>query len=298
MRTISTDGLKPLGPEGRGPWLLDDKHLLRTSSGGEPLRTEAAARTVLDSYRTAKLAGADSPSPVEVVRTDRGYGAVVEYVQGLGIGLHLMIGSFTPDEAGREMGAILHRLHAFRTEGGRDWNGRFRRWALALSDLLPREVGERLSSLVCAIPASSSLLHGDLNLGNVIVYGGHLALIDMESVGFGHPVFDLAIARSRMFFNAPNEAKRIGIVDERGKKVIHSMWDALLESYFEDASASELAEIDRRLTVLAEVENCCLRHGMGYAGTCGLSDGQRKWLALCSRRLEALMPRIHRLDFL
>ena len=297
MRTISTDGLKPLGPDGSGPWRLDGGLLLRTSSNGRLLRTMSEAQAVLDSYRTARLAGIDSPAPVEVVRTDGGFGAVVEYVQGLGIGPHLLIGSYTPKEVGCEMAAILRGLHAARAEGGRDWNGVFREWTHDLSALLPHKVGERLSSLVRGIPASSSLLHGDMHLGNVIVRDGRLAIIDMESVGFGHPMLDLAITRSRMFFTAPAEAERVGAGRKAGEQFAHDVWDVLLSSYFDGAGEDELAGLDRRLAVLAEVESCCCEYRIGRVGAHGLSDRQKERLALCSQRLEALLPQVERLDF-
>ena len=297
MRTISTDGLKPLRPDGLGPWRLGDDLLLRTSSNGRSLQTESEARAVFGSYRAARLAGAGSPTPVEVVRSGDGYGVVVEYVRGCGIGLHILIGSYTPEEAGRKMAAVLRRFHAARTDEGRDWNDAFRWRSHALSGLLPREAGERLLSLVDAMPASNTLLLGDMHFGNLIVRGGEIVPIDMESVGFGHPALDLAIARSRLLFKMPSEAERIGASKNLGERASRSVWNALLGTYFAGAAADEIAGLERRLAILSEVEDCCYEHGMGHVGASGPSAAQRERLVLCARRLEALLPRVESLAF-
>ena len=75
------------------------------------------------------------------------------------------------------------------------------------------------------------------------------------------------------------------------------MWDALLEGYFDGAGANELADLDRRLAVLSEVEDCCCKHEMGHIGASGPSAAQGERLAQCFRRLQALLPHVERLDF-
>lgn len=64
--------------------------VLRISSGGRPIPTEDEAIAVLETYQEAANA-AGTPQAHEVVRIAGGYGVVVDYVVGLGLGVHVAI---------------------------------------------------------------------------------------------------------------------------------------------------------------------------------------------------------------
>lgn len=296
MRSVDTDMLKALGEPGAGPWRTVDGRVLRGLSGGRPIPTEDEAFAMLEAYRAASTA-AGTPQAHEVVRIAGGYGVMVDYVVGLGLGVHLAIGSFTSDEAGRAMGTLLRRLHGSRMEAGLDWNGAFRAWARALAPLLPEGLGERLVILVDAVAARNCLLHGDFHVGNVIVRGGRLSLIDMEAAGFGHPALDLAVARSRTLGNVRGEAKRMGIDAQVVEHAARAIWDGMLDAYFEGMGAHEREAIDRGLAALSEVERCCCAYGIAHPALSGMRPVQQERLSLCANRLADLLPKVERLDF-
>lgn len=296
MGTIDTDKLKSLGPDGAGPWRTDDDKLLRIACGKRPLRTEDEAREMLAVYR-ASAAAASTPDGHEVVRIDGGYGVVVDYVAGLGMHTHLAFGSYSFEEAGRVIGSLLRKLHGARMELGRDWKQIFCDWTNVLAPLLPSGQGARLVSLVDAIPECHCLLHGDFHVGNMIVSGEDLTPIDMEHAGFGHPVFDLAIARSRTLGNARREARDRRLDIQAAERFAREIWDGLLESYFEGAAAGELAKIDRRIEVLCEVDKCCFGYGIEHIEPEGLNEHQQARVTLCAERLAEMLPHLERLDF-
>lgn len=130
--------------------------------------------------------------------------------------------SYGVEEAGYEVGRLQLWLHAARMRMGRDWKAEFLRLARRLRPLLPPEAGRKLVALVEAVPPCDVLLHGDLHLSNMVVRDGELAPIDMEFVGFGDPVFDLAISRSRTFQIVPSLAGRTGVPEERASELARS----------------------------------------------------------------------------
>lgn len=297
MRTIDTSGLKSIGPRENGPWLLEDDTLLRATLRGELMRTEAEAKLQFDSYLAGRAANLDTPRPLEIVRVPTGYGVVVEYVRGIGLGMHIMLGSYTPEEAGHEMGKLLRSIHDAHSSLGVNWYKKYGQYASAVAMLLPDELGVLLESLVKSIPASNTLLHGDFHVGNVIVSDGCLSLIDMESSGFGHPVFDLAVARSRMLFNAIREAQRMGLAEDQAKEASRALWNAMLAGYFDGVGQEELASIDQRLAVLAEMEICCVAYRMTVSKPDNLHNWQRNRLLRYAQQLEELLPQISQLYF-
>ena len=274
MRTIETDGLKCLGHDEHGPWRLGDDRLLRASVDKVPLQTEADARAVFDTYHQARIAGAPTPDALEVVRVADGYGVVVEYVAGLPLGIHLMFGSYSIETAGYDMGVLARKLHAVHMGAGRDWGALFTQRAQELSTLMSPELGNRLISLVEKI-----------------------RLIDMEDAGFGHPTFDLAIARSRLVGAANNLAVSVGVERGVGERVWRRVWRSLLKSYFESAGESTLDDFDQRFEMLAEIEICHQIYANRHDDVGHMSDDQRERLAAGIQRIEELLPHVTRLDF-
>ena len=299
MRIVDPSTLEPLGAGGLGPWRLGDDRIVKTSRHGAPLRTEEGARALFDAYRAAHEASASTPRPFEVVRAGDGFGVVLEYVRGLPLAAHLAFGSYSPSEAGQAMGELMRRLHGVRCQAGRDVNATFSRYARSLAPLLPAEVGDKLVALVDAVPNPGILLHCDIHPNNVIVRGGGHTLIDMEFSGFGHPVFDLACSRTRLLLNNDPLANDSVSTDGRegpSEDVARVVWGSLLEAYFEGATSDEVGEADLACAVLAEVEHCCFKFGIGHLGNVSLTEGQLRRAGLCAERLAALLPTIDRLD--
>ena len=65
-------------------------------------------------------------------------------------------------------------------------------------------------------PAHTGLLHADIHLGNLILAGDRVALIDFEQLGWGHFAYDLAVLYADLAYNAPDTAQH---------------WPALLAGY-------------------------------------------------------------------
>ena len=218
------------------------------------------------------------PKPCEVVRVGSGYGVVVEYVRGIPLPLHVALGSYSPAEAGQVMARLLRQMHAVRARAGLDWNARLRGFARKLRTLLPEALGDDLVRFVDSLPEPGTLLHGDPHINNVVVRGGNPIFIDLEYCGFGNPVVDLAIARSRL------------LLDDFGfRDKARAVWDALLQAYCSEGLPDGMEDPDRYSAILAEVEHCCFRFKMAYTAPEGLSDEQRARLALSAERLELLL---------
>ena len=293
MRDIDVSALESVGRAGSGPWLLAGDTILKTYAHGEPLQTFEQAQAVFEAYRVAYDAGAATPRPEEIVSTGDGFGVVVEYVMGIALPAHIAFGSYSPQEAGEALGLLLRRLHGSRCTEGRDVHADFRRYARVLATRLPSRIADRLVSLVDGIPSSSTFLHGDVHVSNVVVSQSEPRLIDLELCGFGHPVFDLAITRTRLLLN-DNAFSRYA--DSAGCSVARLMWDSCLSAYFPGASSAFLEEMDRMTAILAELEHCCFKFRIGAAPE-GLTNEQSERVELCARRLDGLLDCVERLYF-
>ena len=86
----------------------------------------------------------------------------------------------------------------------------------------------------------------------MVVVKGKLAPIDMEMMGFGHPVFDLAISRSRLL-HAALVKDILGYTEDDYQKSADALWKAQLEAYFEGREI-DLDAVNTGIQVLAALE--------------------------------------------
>lgn len=136
------------------------------------------------------------------------------------------------------------------------------------------------------------LLHGDLHTGNMVVSRGIVKIIDMESLGYGHPLLELATMRSRLWYNNVHAGLRRGFGLEQSEGMARTMWDAALRAYLSQEDDDELASIDDCAAVLAEVEHCCFSYDLGVQGSPELTKEQQMWLTHAQSRLAELLARV------
>jgi len=76
-------------------------------------------------------------------------------------------------------------------------------------------------------PATYSVIHADLHPGNVLIDGGHLAVIDFDDAGFGWHHYDLAVALVHQQAHAHFAGFRDACV--RGYRQVRALPDAALD---------------------------------------------------------------------
>ena len=89
---------------------------------------------------------------------------------------------------------LLKRIHSTEVspEDMEDMKAVAIGWAEFLADYLPREQSDKLLALIRAVPDRHTMIHGDYHTNNVEMQNGEVLLIDMDTLSYGHPVFELA----------------------------------------------------------------------------------------------------------
>lgn len=127
-------------------------------------------------------------------------------------------------------------------------------WVSSLreSKAYDEETLNKLDKLVHTIPEDNHLIHGDCHIKNIMMQGDEPFLIDMDTLGVGHPIFELT-AIFLTYIGYPdkfpgNIESFLGISEELGRRLFSSVIDEL----YKDRSLDERKEI---------VEKCAL---LGY----------------------------------
>lgn len=124
------------------------------------------------------------------------------------------------------------------------------KWVDNTEHLIGSHTAEVIRNILKAIPDSNKLLHGDFHLKNIIIVKGKPMMIDMDTLCFGDPIFDLAtIANSYWTFpqmNAEAATVQLGISAENA----YHIWKSTLSLYYDGMSKEELTGIEHKARLL------------------------------------------------
>ena len=164
-------------------------------------------------------------------------------------------------------------------------------WAKFLQDYLPAEQSEKLLAMMEALPEPGFMVHGDYHVNNVMIQDGEPLLIDMDTVAYGHPVFDFAAIYLACV--GYSECNHEGTLEFYGLpyEMAVSIWETLMKQYFEDEAVR--LDVTRKAQVIGYarmMRRTIRRNGLHTP------DGQEV-IALCKKRLEELLPLVEQLDY-
>ena len=220
------------------------------------LTTERKIQEIVDTMRIAFTHGIPTILPFEVVKTEKGFGILLELLnaQVLSTLMHdnpkdfdrhviemVKLAKTLADTEFEEY--LLKNRNDFMTEVVES----------AAEYLTPEEISV-LKSYVDLVPRRNSGVHGDLHARNIMITDGKPFLIDMDEFGCGHPVWDIAGTHLiyQMIPHFPEEIFRkqtglegISLADFYFKMIRFTFdeadicWEKFFNEYFNDYSARE-----------------------------------------------------------
>ena len=205
--------------------------------------------------KQAFLKGIPTAISYDVVKVGDKFGSVFEMLRATTYNDLLRNEPERKDEIIRSYAHFLRRVHAVEMEPGElpDARAVFRGYLDALHATLPQDLSERLRALFTALPENLHVIHGDVNMKNIMLSGDEPLLIDMETLSTGDPVFDLqgVFLTYKLFGedDPDNLQEFLGISQEFGDYI----WEKALGCYFDDRDASAVREAEMKIRIVAYV---------------------------------------------
>ena len=152
---------------------------------------------------------------------------------------------------------------------------------------------EKLKGLVETVPRDMHLIHGDYHFKNIMLQDTESLLIDMDTLCYGHPIFELAA-----MFNAyrgfletdPEESTRfLGIPAETAAEI----WDKSLRLYMNGADEATIRTVEQKAMLIGHMRI------MGRVLRKKLMDNPYDRMAFenSRRRVSELLPVVDSLTF-
>ena len=192
-RRFDTEHLPVIGKGASGTvYRLDDETVIKVYEGGEemlPFIEEEQMKA-----RQAFLSGLPTAIPYDIVRVGDKYGAVFEMINANNLGEIIQeepsrLSEIIPAYA--EFIKILNSKEAYKGQlpAARDI---YLKALAVFGTCLPEQVCARVRELLEGLPDDLHLLHGDMQVKNVMLSGDEMILIDMDNMCTGNPVFEFA----------------------------------------------------------------------------------------------------------
>ena len=293
-RVLSVEGCEVIGSGANGKvYRIDADTIIKAYRNPDALPEIHRERELA---RTAFVKGVPTAIPYDVVRIESGgYGSVFELLNAKSYAQLLEAGEKSVEEISKMSIDLLKQIHATEVspDSMPDMKAVALDWAYFLKEYLPEDLAQKLCSLVAAVPDVHHMLHGDYHIKNVMLQNGESLLIDMDTLCWGHPVFELASMYNayRGFHEVDPETQPnfLGITYETAGQ----LWEQMLHLYFADKDEETIRAIEEKAMVIGYTR--LMRRLIRRKGL-ETEDGRAK-INCYRKHLEELIPRVDTLVF-
>lgn len=191
-RQLSVDGCEVIGQGANGKvYRIDKDTIVKVYLNPDSL-PDIKRETAL--ARRAFVLGIPTAIPFDVVRVGEGYGSVFELLNAKSFAKLLVEHPEKIDTYVSLYVDLLKKIHStlVKPEDMPNMKQVAVNWAKFLLDYLPDAQGKKLVELISAVPDRLNMIHGDYHVKNIMMQNGEVLLIDMDTLSYGHPVFELA----------------------------------------------------------------------------------------------------------
>ncbi len=252
MREVSIVGLPLVGSGAVGTvYRLDVDSIVKVYNKGVSLDVvEREQRKA----RQAFLKGIPTAIAFDIVRVGDRYGAIFEMIKADSFNDVVVREPERTDEIIMAYVRLMKQIHRVSMNPGELPDSR-QVYLQYLDEInvVPERLSEKLRSILTAMPEDLHVVHGDLQMKNIMMSDGDPMLIDMDTLSVGDPVFEFAglfvayIAFSK--FEPDNTVTFFGIDAERCAGIYRSV----LEAYMREADEAAARDFSRRSMLLGYI---------------------------------------------
>ena len=292
LRKVSVDGCEVIGKGFYGTvYRLDPETIVKVYREGSSIDS---IKREIELARKAFVLGIPTAIAYDIVKVGNLYGSVFELINSKSLQEMISDGA-NIENIVKELVDILKKMHSTTVEENELPNKKktIIEIATKCSSYLPKEIGEKLTSLIYDIPCVNTMLHGDFHIKNIMKQNDELLLIDMETISIGHPIFELggiyASYRAFACVNKNNPQEFLGITPEQSEKILQLTF----QYYFSDKTTEYINDVMYKASIIAYMQVLWLRTTFMEEN----NEIQKQEIEFCKKYLTENLPKINSLAF-
>ena len=190
-RVVSVEGCEEIGRGANGTiYRIDKDNVVKVYNNPDALDDIKHEREVA---KLALILGIPTAISYDIVRVGNSYGSVFELLNAKSFSKILSSEPEKMDWCVKEYVGMLNKIHGTVVPKGKlpDLKETVISWAEFVRGYLPKEAGDKLVSLVEAVPQNDHMIHGDYHTKNIELQNDEVLIIDMDTLAVGDPIFEL-----------------------------------------------------------------------------------------------------------
>ena len=252
-RNINVDGLEVIGRGFFGTvYRIDAETIVKVYQGDDSIPMIENEKMMA---QKAFLNGIPTAISYDIVKVGEDYGSVFELLNAKSFHELVQSGDMPLKYIITQYTKLLKQVHGTSFEYGElpSYRERFLSYLNVIAGCLRDNQEQRLKKLIMDMPEECTLVHGDVQMKNVMMVDGEPMLIDMDTLGLGNPVFEFAglYVTYHLFKedDPDNSMDFFGMTDE----MVDEIWNLIVDTYFDFRDNEERKEITDRIALAAAI---------------------------------------------
>lgn len=264
-RVVSVDGCEEIGRGANGTiYRIDQDNVVKVYNNADALADIQHEREVA---RIALVLGIPTAISYDVVRVGNSYGSVFELLNASSFSKILSTSPEKMDWCVKEYTDMLKKIHGTVVPEGKlpDMRETALDWAEFMRDYLPAEEGDKLVSLVRAVPRDDHMIHGDYHTKNLELQGDEVLLIDMDTLAVGHPIFELASMFNSFIGYSEYDHETVKRFQGFDFETSKTFWSKVLAAYLGTENMKKRQEVENKARIVGYarmIRRSIRRHGL------------------------------------
>ena len=294
FKVISIEGKEIIGKGANGyVYRIDPDTVVKAYNNPDALEDITRERELA---RTAFVLGVPTAISYDVVKLkEGGYGSVFELLNATSFAKLLIDKKNTIDEVAKMSVDLLKIIHSTEIKPGSmpSMKATALDWADFIKDYLDEPLYTKLRSLIEAVPEDYHMMHGDYHIKNVMLQNGESLLIDMDTLCYGHPIFELASMYNAYVgyreLDHKSSPSFLGIAYEEQVE----LWNKMLPLYLDTTDEARVREVESKAMIIGYTR--IMRRRLRRDGFS--TESGRQQIELCKEYLGRLLPVTDTLTF-
>ena len=252
-RKVDVDGMEVIGRGFFGTvYRMDSETIIKVYKGKDSIPMIENEKRMA---KKAFLSGIPTAISYDIVQVGEDYGSVFELLNARTFNDLVIEGEEPLEDIIAGYTDLLKVVHSTTMAPGElpSYKKKYGDYLEVIRKHLTEAQYDSLKGLLSDMPDDTTVVHGDIQMKNVMKVGDEAMLIDMDTLGLGNPVFEFAGLYVTYILSEEDEPGNSMAFLGIPREAADAIWDGVVSRYFSFDDEARMQETIDRIRLAAEI---------------------------------------------